>query len=159
LGSFSFNLALSKLLSYRQAVTPEMASIQAAQNTGQIDSFITVGSDDEIGINGRKPEWKGAGRFSWRFKNFLGRLSALYTHSLIDGKYASGKDFEVPSVLVWNASAKYTFQNTVFEQVTAEIGVRNLFDKEPPLNASGNYLANLYLPFSRYLYASAEIRF
>ena len=159
LGSFSFNLALSKLLSYRQAVTPEMASIQAAQNTGQIDSFITVGSDDEIGVNGRKPEWKGAGRFSWRFKNFLGRLSALYTHSLIDGKYASGKDFEVPSVLVWNASAKYTFQNTVFEQVTAEIGVRNLFDKEPPLNASGNYLANLYLPFSRYLYASAEIRF
>ncbi|NVK54009.1 MAG: TonB-dependent receptor [Alteromonadaceae bacterium] len=158
-GRFSFNLAMSKLISYQQAFTPEQDEIKAAQSSGLLDPFIAVGSDDEVGIDGKKPQWKGTASLSWENKNLLYRLSAQYIHSLFDGKYASGANFKVPSTLFWNASAKYTIRNTGFDAVEAEIGVRNLFDEEPPLNASGDYLANLYLPFSRYLYASAEIHF
>ncbi|WP_339768201.1 TonB-dependent receptor [uncultured Paraglaciecola sp.] len=158
-GSFSFNFAASKLLNFKQALTQEMQNAKAAQDAGLLDSYIVIGTADEVGQNGAKPEWKASSRFIWRYEDFVYRLSAQYTGSVLDGKYASGLDFEVPSVTTWNTSAQYQFDESILGGVIAEVGVRNLFDKEPPLNASGNYLASLYLPYSRYFYASIEKKF
>jgi outer membrane receptor protein involved in Fe transport len=33
-----------------------------------------------------------------------------------------------------------------------EVGARNLFDKEPPLSATGNYLSALHESYGRYLH-------
>ncbi|WP_166422039.1 TonB-dependent receptor [Paraglaciecola sp. 20A4] len=158
-GSFSFNFAVSKLLNFKQALTQEMQDAKAAQDAGLLDAYIVIGTADEVGRSGKKPEWKGSSRFIWHYEDFIYRLSAQYTGSVLDGKYASGLDFEVPSIVTWNTSAQYQLDESILDGVIAEIGVRNIFDKEPPLNASGNYLANLYLPFSRYVYASLEKKF
>ncbi len=158
-GDFSFHLAASKLISYQQALTAEMEEVKAAQDNGLIDGFVVIGNGNETGVNGKKPEWKGLARFTWQFRKLICRLSAQYIHHLNDGRYADGSDFKVPSMTTWNASVKYTFDDSPAGAVDAELGVRNMFRQSPPLNASGDYLANLYLPFSRYFYASAEVRF
>lgn len=158
-GTFSFNFAASKLLNYKQALTKEMQEAKSAQEAGLLDGYIVIGTADEVGRSGKKPEWKASSRFIWRYEDFVYRLSAQYTGSVLDGKYASGANFEVPSIMTWNTSAQYQLNDSIFDGVIAEVGVRNIFDKEPPLNASGNYLASLYLPFSRYVYASLEKKF
>ncbi|MEP2602483.1 MAG: TonB-dependent receptor [Paraglaciecola sp.] len=158
-GVFSVNFAASKLLNFKQELTREMQDAKAAQEAGLLDAFISIGTADEVGLDGKKPEWKASSRFIWNYENFVYRLSAQYTGSVLDGKYASGLDFEVPSVLTWNTSAQYEFDESTLNGVIAEIGVRNIFDEEPPLNSTGSYVADLYLPYSRYLYASIEKKF
>lgn len=158
-GNFSVNLAASKLLSYKQDLTPQMQEVLAAQQAGLLSSFLSIGTADEVGQNGRKPEWKASGQFIWNYENLTYRLSGQYTGSLNSGRYSSGADFKVPSTLIWNTSFRYTFTESVAEGFSFEVGIRNLFDKEPPLSASGTYLASLYQPFSRYVYASIEKKF
>ena len=96
---------------------------------------------------------------TWSYENFVYRLSAQYTDSVISGRYANGDDFVVPSTTIWNTSAQYEFDEETLGGIIAEIGLRNLFDEEPPLSSRGTYLANMYLPYSRYVYASIEKRF
>jgi iron complex outermembrane receptor protein len=159
-GDFSFNLAVSRLISFKQELSPEMQAAFEAQEAGLLDQYISISAADEVGIDGKKPEWKASSRFIWSLDNFIYRLSAQYTGSVIDGNYASGADYEVEAVTTVNTSAQYTFDyQSSLDGLSAEIGIKNLFDKEPPLNSSGNYLANLYLPYSRYLYASLEMKF
>ena len=38
------------------------------------------------------------------------------------------------------------------DRVDLSVGARNLFNKEPPLNASGNYLSALHETYGRYLH-------
>jgi outer membrane receptor protein involved in Fe transport len=159
-GDFSFNLAVSRLISFKQELSPELQAAREAQAEGLLDQYMSIATADEVGVDGKKPEWKASSRFIWNLENFTYRVSAQYTGSVIDGNYASGADFEVEAVTTVNTSAQYTFDETSsLDGLSAEIGVRNLFDKEPPLNSSGSYLANLYLPYSRYLYASVEMKF
>ncbi|MFT2091017.1 TonB-dependent receptor domain-containing protein [Paraglaciecola sp. 2405UD69-4] len=159
-GDFSFNMAVSKLISFKQELSAEMQAAQQAQQAGLLDQYISIGTSDEVGVDGKKPEWKASSRLIWNMDNYTYRISAQYTGSVIDGNYASGADFKVEPVTTINTSFQYNFdESSSYNGLSAEIGVRNLFDKEPPLNASGQYLANLYLPYSRYLYASLEMKF
>jgi len=158
-GRFSFNFTASQLRSYKQALTEELQIASDAQAAGLLDPFISIVSADEVGQNGRKPEWKLMSYATWSYENFVYRLSAQYTDSVISGRYANGDDFVVPSTTIWNTSAQYEFDEETLGGIIAEVGLRNLFDEEPPLSSRGTYLANMYLPYSRYVYASIEKRF
>ncbi|NVK54007.1 MAG: TonB-dependent receptor [Alteromonadaceae bacterium] len=158
-GQFSFNFTASQLRSYQQALSAEMQIASDAQQAGLLDPFISIVSADEVGQNGRKPEWKLMSFTTWSYENFVYRLSAQYTDSVISGRYANGDDFVVPSTTIWNTSAQYEFDENTLGGLIAEVGVRNLFDKTPPLSSNGTYLANMYLPYTRYIYASIEKRF
>jgi outer membrane receptor protein involved in Fe transport len=52
----------------------------------------------------------------------------------------------------WALSVKKAFSTGWFEGSAVEVGARNLFDEEPPLSASGNYLAALHESFGRSWY-------
>ncbi len=158
-GRFNLNFSASQLRSFQQELTPQMQTAKAAQEAGLLDSFISITSSDEVGQDGMKPEWRATTRFSWNYEDFAYRISAIYTDSVVDGRYANGDDFVVPSTTLWNTSFQYELDESTFGGFIVEAGVKNLFDKNPPLNSSGNYLANLYLPYKRYFYASIEKQF
>jgi iron complex outermembrane receptor protein len=160
-GDFSLTLNAARLKSYTQEPTTEMQQVQAAIDSGELELIIpSVGSSNLVGRytnnQGAKPEWKGSATLVWKYQDWTVRVRDQYIDSVIDGTYADGSDYVVPSTHRWNLSLKKQFNKDFLNGVSVEVGGRNIFDKDPPLNASGNYLGSLYEPYGAYYYVNVQ---
>ncbi len=157
-GSFSLTVNTSQLKSYTQDMPALLAEALAAQQAGQLDRAITIGAGgaEQVARNGAKPEWRTTGTFVWSLNNLTARASATYVDDVQSGTWPDGSDYIVDGTTLYNASARYQFGETGF---STELGVRNLFDEEPPLTPGGGYLASLYQPYGRYVYANISKTF
>jgi iron complex outermembrane recepter protein len=80
----------------------------------------------------------------------------VYQNAVFD---ASNNKYVVKGQTTVNLFVNYTLPDKgVMSGTTVTLGVRNLFDKDPPL-ASGGYLSSLYQPQARYWYTSVKKRF
>jgi outer membrane receptor protein involved in Fe transport len=80
------------------------------------------------------------------------RLRDDYIDSVTAGAYSDRTPYVVGSTQRWALSVKKEFNDGWLNGTAVEVGARNLFDKEPPLNASGNYLTALHESYGRYLH-------
>lgn len=154
-GNFSISVNSTQLRSYTQDLPALLAEALQAQRDGLLDPAIIIGTGgaEQVGRNGAKPEWKTTGTFVWSSGGLTARASAVFTDSVQSGVWPDGSDFIVEGTTLYNASVRYAFSDTSsLNGLSLEFGARNIFDKDPPLNASGNYLATLYQPQGRYLY-------
>lgn len=158
-GDFNANVNVSRLLKYQQELPDNLAAALAAQQAGLLDGYINIGTSDQVGRDGAKPAWKASGSVIWKYGNGTMRLSTNYIGDLYGGNNADGSGFLVDSTQVWNTSYRHDFTGSPLDGFSVEFGARNVFDKQVPLNSSGIYLANLYEPYGRYLYAAIEKKF
>lgn len=155
LGNWSFLLNASQLKEYTQTKPLEIQSVANAIASGELAVIAqSLGAANEVGINGAKPEWRGSATLIWNNADWTVRVRGNHIDSVISGAYGNGTPFKVDATQLWALSVKKGFQNGWFKGGAVEVGARNLFDKEPPLDASGNYLASLYESYGRYLYLS-----
>jgi hypothetical protein len=158
-GSFSFTVNASQLREYSQALPAPLAAAYTAQKQGLLNSLIQMpgGGDNQVGrtLTGGSgvsyPEWKVTGTLTWSLGAWTVRGSAQYIDSLISGVWPDNSDFIVPATILYNASVRYALQLT---GISVEMGGRNITDQDPPLTQAGAYLAAVYQPYGRYLYAS-----
>ncbi|MET0289106.1 MAG: TonB-dependent receptor [Pseudoxanthomonas sp.] len=161
-GDFSVTINATQLRHYTQEMIPELAEALAAQQAGLLDGYITIGAggEEQVGMNGLKPEWKTTGSFIWHLGGHTVRTTSQYVGSLYSGSWPDGSDYLVDSTLTHNLSYGYRFSDeSKLAGFSFEVGARNVFDKDPPLAADGTYLATLYQPYGRYLYFNVQKTF
>jgi len=162
IGRFSFGVNAARLLTFRQDPSPEAQAILDAQAAGEIDdSFTVVGVQNLIEQEGR-PKWRLSSTLTWRHRGFGAGLFASYIGAVDDGNanLADGTPFRIGDQFRMNAYVEYTVQQGALEDLRLRVGVRNLFDSDPPLaDESFGYLGEIHSQQGRYWYFNVRKRF
>ena len=152
-GNFALLISASQLKEYTQRKPIEVQQVAAAVASGQLNIIAPdLGAANEVGINGAKPEWRASATLIWNLQDWTVRLRDDYIDSVTAGAYSDRTPYVVGSTQRWALSVKKEFNDGWLNGTAVEVGARNLFDKEPPLNASGNYLTALHESYGRYLH-------
>lgn len=152
-GNFALLVSVSQLKEYTQRKPIEVQQVAAAVASGQLNIIAPdLGAANEVGINGAKPEWRASATLIWNLQDWTVRLRDDYIDSVTAGAYSDRTPYVVGSTQRWALSVKKEFNQGALAGTAVEIGARNLFDEEPPLNASGNYLTALHESYGRYLH-------
>ncbi|MCS4229824.1 TonB-dependent receptor-like protein [Stenotrophomonas maltophilia] len=152
-GNFALLLSVSQLKEYTQQKPAEVQQVAAAIANGQLNIIAPdLGAANEVGINGAKPEWRASATLIWNLQDWTVRLRDDYIDSVTAGAYSDRTPFVVGSTQRWALSVKKEFNTGRLKGTAVEVGARNLFDKEPPLNATGSYLSALHETYGRYVH-------
>jgi iron complex outermembrane receptor protein len=156
-GRFTFQLDASRLKDYTQQKSLQEQAVAAAIAAGQLNIVAQgLGAANEVGLNGAKPEWRASAALIWSQGDWTVRLRDNYIGSVISGAYGDGTPYRVPGTQRWALSVRHDLRGGPLAGSVVELGIRNLFDRSPPLGATpqstgSNYLSSLYEVFGRYL--------
>jgi len=157
-GDWTFTVNVSQLKRYSQEPLPQVKAIAGAIASGVLVNIVdpaTLAAYNQVGLEGAKPEWRGSAALIWHRDDWTVRLRDNYIGSVTSAAYsfvASTAPHKVDATQLWTLSLKKGFSLGALAGSYVEVGARNLFDKDPPLDAGGNYLAALYEDYGRYLY-------
>jgi len=152
-GNFAVLLSVSQLKEYTQQKPAEIQQVAAAIANGQLNIIAPdLGAANEIGITAPTPKGRGRPTFLWNLQDWTVRLRDDYIGSVKAGAYSDRTPYVVKATQRWALSVKKDFNEGRLKGTSVEVGARNLFDEEPPLNASGNYLSALHETYGRYLH-------
>ncbi|MBU2877539.1 MULTISPECIES: TonB-dependent receptor domain-containing protein [Alteromonadaceae] len=155
IGDFSFKFNAAKLLKAYQSIDSESAKLQELGLT-----LDDVG--DLIQLDGR-PEWQASTTITWRYNNWGAGIYGKYVGDFYDTSAVndnSGEFWTVDSWTTFSIYGQYTFDQGSLEGTKMRLGVRNLFDKAPPLaDETYGYDASLHSAEGRYLYLNLSMSF
>jgi iron complex outermembrane receptor protein len=86
--------------------------------------------------------WQHNAAVNWSQGVWGATLSNTYKSGYVDQNQFNGKDQDVSSYSLWNLSGSYTG----FKHITLTLGVKNLFDKDPPFTNQGTVFQKGYDP-------------
>jgi iron complex outermembrane receptor protein len=154
-GNFKFKANAAKLIKAYQAVDSESAKLAAL-------GLVLDDVGDLIQMDGR-PEWQASGTLTWDYQNWGAGLYGKYVGEFYDTGAThndTGEFWQVKSWSTFSLYGQYTFENGVLDDARVRLGVRNLFDKLPPLaDETYGYDASLHNAEGRYLYLSLSMNF
>jgi iron complex outermembrane receptor protein len=155
---FSFNTAL--LTKFSRDTPPAVQELFDARGGGLINVATPLtDASDLVGVRGR-PEWRITSSLTWTLDQlqvggFVNHIASVEDPGFLD---AQGNPYVLDGQTTLNLYAQYTFEGTPLGETRVRIGVRNLFDSQPPITADG-YLGSLYSPYGRYWYGTVGFRF
>ncbi|HST35633.1 MAG TPA: TonB-dependent receptor [Allosphingosinicella sp.] len=160
IGNFELNLNASRLIKYSRDTPPAVQELFDARDAGDINAATPLtDASDLIRVRG-KPRWRITGSLTWSLDNF--QVGAFMNHigSVQDTNFldTAGNPYVLDPYTTFNLYAQYRFDNGPFGDTRVRVGVRNLFDVQPPLTAAG-FLGSLYNPYARYWYVTVGTRF
>ncbi|WP_340679238.1 TonB-dependent receptor [Paraglaciecola sp.] len=154
-GNFKFKANAAKLIKAYQAVDSESVKLAAL-------GLVLDDVGDLIQMDGR-PEWQASGTLTWDYQNWGAGLYGKYVGEFYDTGAThndTGEFWQVKSWSTFSLYGQYTFENGVLDDARVRLGVRNLFDKLPPLaDETYGYEASLHNAEGRYLYLSLSMNF
>lgn len=157
-GEFNFKINASQMLEAYQDLSPDAEIINALDQP----AIRVVGAGDLIEMNSR-PEWQAAATLTWSLKNVRMGLWGGYTGKVYDTGATHDETGEFWLVDRWvrvNTYFQYTLGRGAMEGTQIRLGVRNLFDEEPPLaDATFGYISSLHNCEGRYWYATLNKKF
>ncbi len=150
-GDFDIKLNAAKLLKAYQSVDSESAKLAAL-------GLPLEDVGDLIQMDGR-PQWQATGTLTWRYNNWGAGLYGKYVGDFYDTSAVhdeTGEYWHVSSWSTFNVYGQYTFDSGT----RVRLGMRNMFDREPPLaDETYGYNASLHNAEGRYLYANFSFSF
>lgn len=163
IGQFSLKVDAAKLLKYNQSPTEMQAEVIAANNSGAFGTGIVVtAAGNQIGVDGT-PKWRASLTASWRNGPWrAGAFVSYVGHAFDTGPALVNNElWEIKSWTTVSLYTQYNFEDGRYLQDSSiRLGVRNAFDKDPPLAAINvGYLSQLHNPTGRYYYVSLAKRF
>ncbi|MEC3909400.1 TonB-dependent receptor [Sphingobium sp. CR2-8] len=160
IGRFNLAVNASHFLKYYQQPSPGIAALLASQDAGDIDNAINISGGRSLLQLDRKPKWRGSASLTWSLNNVTVGAFAQYTGKVYDtGLIDSDGDYwAVKATTTANLYGQYRFTQGSLDGTSVRVGVRNLFDKTPPLSSSG-YQGQLYSPLQRYWYLNISHKF
>lgn len=159
IGDFDFTFNAAYLTTFSRDTPPAVQELFDARAQGQINVATPLtDASDLVGVRGR-PELRLTSSLTWSLGPV--QVGAFMNHidSVIDTNFldANGNAYRLPSHTTFNLYGQYTLEETPFGEARLRVGVRNLFDEDPPLTGEG-YLGSLYNAYGRYWYASLGFR-
>jgi outer membrane receptor protein involved in Fe transport len=160
IGRFNLAVNASHFLKYYQEPSPGIAALLASQDAGDIDNAINISGGRSLLQLDRKPKWRGSASLTWSLNNVTVGAFAQYTGKVYDtGLIDSDGDYwVVKATTTANLYGQYRFTQGSLDGTSVRVGVRNLFDKKPPVSSSG-YQGQLYSPLQRYWYLNISHKF
>jgi outer membrane receptor protein involved in Fe transport len=167
-GEFNFNANASQLKKYDQSPTVEGAALVAAKAAGTIPTLVaTTGlsyGGSQVEVSGH-PKWKYSLNAAYVVENWELGYFMQYTGEV----FQAGTTTSTPQGVPWkvqqswssNAYVQYKFQTGWLDKGSIRVGVRNLFDQDPPFafGDTGGWLSSLYQPYPRYWYVNFKKSF
>jgi len=159
-GDFDLNINAAKLTKYSRQTPPAVQVLFDARTANQINAATPLtDASNLIGVRG-KPRWRVSGSLTWdieqvEFGAFANYVGTVYDTNFLD---ANGNPFMLEGQTTFNFYGQYKVKGGPLDDTRFRIGVRNLFDKQPPITADG-YLGSLYNPYGRYWYFQVGKRF
>ena len=159
LGDFNLKLSGAKLTTFDQNVGPlAQVLVDAGIPASNVGSLI----EDEF-----RPEWRSSLLATWRRDQWGAGLSANYVGEVFDPQTTAdgdtadpGAPLPVDSYVTVNVHGDYRFEGGFAEETRLRIGIRNLFDEEPPLaDELLGYEGSLHSWMGTYVYADLNIHF
>ena len=135
-------------------------SYEVQQPDGSFAGFVS--NAFQAAATGITPRWKSYSALTWDYAGWSSTLANSYQSSYIDvNTDANGNTRRVGSLSLWDLQASYTgFKNT-----TLTLGVKNVFDTNPPFtNSVGltfqlGYDPSYYDARARFVYGSIRYAF
>lgn len=162
-GDFSLRANVAQLLTFYQDISPIEQMILDAQDAGQISSVATLGGVGDLIRQDGLPEWRWSASATWRKGPFGAGWFTSFVDDVLDTSATNdttGDFWVVDSDIRHNAYVQYTFDNETDAPLRVRLGVRNIFDTEPPLaDESYGYLGSLHSSRGRFAYVSARKTF
>ena len=160
IGSFELNVDAARLIKFSRDTPPTVQELFDARAAGQINAATPLtDASDLIRVRG-KPRWRVTGSLTWSLDGF--QVGAFVNHigSVRDTNFldASGTAYVLDPYTTFNLYAQYRFEDGPLGDTRLRVGVRNLFDRQPPITAAG-FLGSLYNPYGRYWYVTLGTRF
>jgi len=150
-GNLNYKVNAARLLTFDQEPG---ALAQRLIKFGADPDNLGSAAGSLVGL-GDFPEWKAYASVGWRGidSGWSSYLSANYvggtTETFVTD--ADGNEYKVPSHIVVNLSV--TKRNLFQNGLTAQLGMRNIFDTDPPFDDSAfGYNGSLHSNLGRYLY-------
>ncbi|PHZ84585.1 TonB-dependent receptor domain-containing protein [Paremcibacter congregatus] len=158
IGDFDFKLNGSRLLTAFQDLSESATEI----NNFAAAEIRVAGAGDLIEQNSR-PKWQASGTITWRNGNWGAGIWGKYTGKVFETGVTQNDTDEFFIIEDWfrmNTYVQYTFDKGAMDNTRIRLGVRNVFDKAPPLadNTFG-YLSSLHSSEGRFFYASVRKSF
>ncbi|MPT48967.1 MAG: TonB-dependent receptor [Sphingobium sp.] len=168
IGNFSINLNAAHLLKYDVLAAPSTQAIIDAMNSGAISSFVSVQGGGSVLRNEGQPRWRFSGSANFtsgpvEVGAYTQYLSDVYQNGV---RNADGERFIIKGQTTLNLYTSYHIkQDGPLDNTSITLGVRNVFDKNPPMAASslasngGGYASTLYAAQARYWYVGLKKSF
>lgn len=164
-GSFTVKLNAAYLIKWDQEASAEVEALMAAVDanpliTGNLTEE-SVGSQLQIES---KPRWRANASLNWRRDQWSAGISARYVGKVFDPDVVADADpdkiLKIPGWLTFNTYTDYTFQGGTFDETRVRLGIKNLFDEEPPLfDSSRGYQPGLHSGQGRFFYLDVKKKF
>jgi iron complex outermembrane receptor protein len=153
IGQFSFDFNGTYYIEWKQKSFGQEEQNLIGQYGGGVAATV-AGS----GSTGGFPRWKHNANFAWMYGPWSANLHQTYVHSYKDDPTFG--DRTVGALSFWDLSGAYTG----FKNWTLAIGVKNLFDRDPPFSIQTNafqigYDPALADPTGRFWWGSVKYTF
>ncbi len=168
-GDFEFTANAAHLSKFEQVADPVSAQLVSAQEAGNaaVPEDRTISNVGDLIKQNGNPEWQARAAINWKLNEWRLGISAKYTSDLEDTSTTATVDDEVinlpvDSYTTVNAYGSYKFADgNMLEGMKVGVGVRNIFDEEPPLadELAHGYFGSIHSNRGRYLYMSLSKSF
>ncbi|WP_299072087.1 TonB-dependent receptor [uncultured Paraglaciecola sp.] len=157
LGQFTYNLSAAQLKG--------VESFAGNESQALIDAGLSVNTLGQlVGINGR-PEWKANASIKWKTGNWTSALFWEYVGEFEESSatITVGEEEQQWKIDSWqqvNTYVSYKFKENMLKGLRLTFGVKNLFDKYPPLaDESFGTFGRVHSISGRYLYTKLTYNF
>ena len=156
-GRFRVALSVAKLQEFSQSPSVIQQKLIDANNAGRLGTGIAIAQAGDLIGQGANPEWRWSGNLTWDQGSVSAGLNVTSVGSYFDTGTAlvNGLAYKVPR---WTTASAYTQlrmpkNDSLFGGTELRLGVRNMFDKAPPITSS-NYGFNgaLHDATGRFIY-------
>ncbi len=162
-GRFEINADLAKLLKLQQSPSELQQQLIDANSAGLLGPNVNITQAGDLVRQGGNPRWRWSIDTVWKLGGFTASALVNSVGSIFDTGTAvvNGQFYRVPRWTTVSGYVQYAFGETSpIGDARLRFGVRNLFDKDPPLTSS-NYGFNgaLHNPSGRLLYVDLSKTF
>jgi hypothetical protein len=156
-GRFRVAASVAKLLKFYQSPSGTQQMLMDANAAGKLGTGITITQAGDLVGQGANPRWRWGSNFTWDKGPVTAGLNITSVGSYYDTGTAlvNGDFYKVPS---WTTASAYTLLRTAKDAgwlsgAEFRLGVRNLFDKQPPITSSNfGFNGALHDAVGRYVY-------
>ncbi|WP_228729858.1 TonB-dependent receptor domain-containing protein [Shewanella avicenniae] len=160
-GSFDFNLSASHLLEYSRGNPPAIEALYTARDAGLINEGTELPESSDLIEQNGNPDWRVSSSLTWSYNNLRVGTNATYVSGFYDTSLLSaGNYWHVDDHTVVNLYAQYSLPEDILMGTKVKVGIRNLFDKQPPLaDETYGYYGAVHSPTPRYFYINFLTQF
>lgn len=153
-GNFDINLNASHLIEYSRGVTDAISALYDARDAGLINEGTELPESSDLIEQNGNPKWRASTSLTWAYDQVRVGASATYVSSFYDTSLSSnGEYWRVRNHTTVNLYTQYTLPEDILMGSKVKLGVRNLFDRQPPLaDETYGYRGSVHSPIPRYFY-------